>query len=256
MEIHILGAHNCESRDTRLVSLLIDHTLAIDAGAITSSLPFSAQQGLKAVLLTHHHFDHIRDLATLGMNLYGWGTIELYALESVLGVVSSYLFNEEIYVDFGKRPTAERPTFKFCPLEPHKEVIIHGYAVLPLPVNHNVPAVGYHITSQDKKSIFFSGDTGRNSSSLWEVVSPQLLITEVTMPDRFEAMAISSGHLTPRLLKEELIEFKRIKGYLPPIVTVHMTPHFVSEIREEVERISGELEAEITLGYEGMKVLL
>ena len=52
MEIEILGAHNCESRDARLVSLLIDHTLVIDAGSITSSLPVSAQQGTKAVLLT------------------------------------------------------------------------------------------------------------------------------------------------------------------------------------------------------------
>ncbi|MFQ5924792.1 MAG: MBL fold metallo-hydrolase [Dehalococcoidia bacterium] len=256
MEIQILGAHNCESRDTRLVSLVIDQTLAIDAGSLTSSLSMAEQQHLKAVFITHHHFDHIRDLATLGMNIYPGGTIELYALDSALSALCEHLFTEEIYLDFGKRPSPERPTFKLCPLEPYKEVIIEGYALLPLPVSHSVPAVGYHITSHDNKCIFFSGDTGRNPSSLWQALSPQLLIIEVTMPNRFEMVATSAGHLCPRLLKEELGEFKKIRGYLPPIVTVHMSPHFEGEIREEVERISAELEAKITLGYEGMKILL
>jgi len=256
MKLEILGAHNCESRDTRLVSLLIDQTLAIDAGSLTSSLSIAEQQHLKAVLITHHHFDHIRDLATLGMNIYDRGTIELYALDSALSMISNHLFTEEIYLDFRKMPSPERPTFKLCPLEPYKEVIIEGYALLPLPVSHNVPAVGYQITSRDNKCIFFTGDTGRNSPSLWQALSPQFLIIEVTMSNRFEMLATASGHLCPRLLKEELAEFKKIRGYLPPIVTVHMSPQFEGEIREEVERISEELEAKITLGYEGMKILL
>ncbi len=255
MEIKILGAHNCESADARLVSLLIDGTIAIDAGSITSSLSLPAQRGLKAVLITHHHFDHIRDLATLGMNLYGWGSIELYAPERVFGVLSSYLFSDEIYIDFSKRPSPQRPTFRLHPVEPYKEAVIHGYAVLPLPVNHSVPTVGYQVGSQGK-CLFYTGDTGRNPPTLWETVSPQLLITEVTLPDEFEAQAISAGHLTPGLLKEELLEFKRLKGYLPRIIIVHMNPSLEARIGEEVESISRELGAEICLGHEGMKVVL
>ena len=57
MQIEVLGAHNIESRDSRHVSLLIDDVLAIEAAALTSSLPFKAQQKLKAVLLTHQHYD-------------------------------------------------------------------------------------------------------------------------------------------------------------------------------------------------------
>ena len=256
MEIEILGAHNCESPDTRLVSLLIDHTLVIDAGSITSSLPLSAQQGLKAVLLTHHHFDHIRDLATLGMNLYPWGTVELHALESALSAVCAHLFTNEIYIDFGHRPTPERPTFKLCPLEPYREVTIHGYAVLPLPVNHAVPTVGYQITARGEKSFFFSADTGRNPPSLWQALSPQLLIMEVTLPNSHQSVALDSGHLTPQMLKEELAEFKRVRGFLPPVVTVHMSPELESEIRQELEQVAAELGVEITLGYEGMRIVL
>ena len=254
MELEILGAHNCESPDTKLTSLLIDQIIAIDAGGLTSSLSFSAQQQIKAILITHHHFDHIRDLATFGMNTYMVGTTNVYSIDSVLNVISTHLLNEVLYPDFRQRPIPDRPSLKFCPLEPYKEVLIEGYAILPLPVNHNVPAIGYQVTSPDKKSLFYTGDTGRNSSSLWQAVSPGLLITELTMPNRFEFMAQASGHLTPRLLKEELLDFRSIMGYLPPVVTVHMSPQLDGEIGEEVAQVAKELEAKITLGYEGMKV--
>ena len=68
MEIQILGAHQLESKGTRLTSLLIDGTLAIDAGGLTSALSLPEQEKIKTVLLTHHHFDHSRDLVTLAAN--------------------------------------------------------------------------------------------------------------------------------------------------------------------------------------------
>lgn len=257
MELEILGAHNCESRDAKLTSLLIDRIIAIDAGSLTSSLSLEAQQRVKAILITHRHFDHIRDLATFGMNAYMIGPINIYALDSVLGVISTHLLNEVLYPDFRNKPFPEKPALKFCPLEPNREVLIEGYAVLPLPVNHhNVPTIGYQVTAPDKKSIFYTSDTGRNPSSLWEAVSPGLLVTEVTLPDKFESFAQESGHLTPRLLKQELLDFKRVRGYLPPVVTVHMSPHVEGEIKDEVAQVAEELAATITLGYEGMKVII
>ena len=56
MDIVILGAHNTESETTRMMSLLIDGKLALEAGGLTASLPFPAQLGLRAVLLTHPHW--------------------------------------------------------------------------------------------------------------------------------------------------------------------------------------------------------
>jgi len=256
MELEILGAHNCESLDTKLVSLLIDQSIAIDAGGLTSSLSLSAQQRIKAILITHHHFDHIRDLATFGMNVYMTGPINVYALDSVLGVIGTHLLNEVLYPDFRQRPLPDKPSLRFCPLEPNKEAIIEGYSVLPIPVHHNVPAVGYQVTSPDKKSIFYTGDTGNGCASCWEAVSPQLLITEVTMPNRFEFVAQASRHLSPRLLKQELLDFIRIKGYLPPVVIVHMGPQLEGEIGKEVAQVAEELDAKITLAREGMKFIL
>jgi phosphoribosyl 1,2-cyclic phosphodiesterase len=68
MEIRILGAHNVESANTRLTSVLVDGVLAMDAGALTSSLTFAEQEKVSSILLTHCHYDHVRDVAAIALN--------------------------------------------------------------------------------------------------------------------------------------------------------------------------------------------
>ena len=84
MEIRILGAHNRETQTTRSICFLIDNTLAIDAGSITSSLSISDQKTLEAILITHQHYDHIRDIPGLALNLAVQGSsIQVYATDDV-----------------------------------------------------------------------------------------------------------------------------------------------------------------------------
>ncbi len=256
MEIQILGAHNCESKTSKFVSLLIDDTLAIDAGGLTSSLSFDAQQKLKAVLLTHQHYDHVRDVPALAMNLLLWGSaVTVYSTQSVCDVVSSYLLDGKLYPRFLEQPEP-RPTLRFVILEPHKPEQVGGYSILPVPVIHSTPAVGYQVTSPDGKVVFYTGDTGPGLTDCWQHVSPQLLIVEVTAPNRYEEFARQSGHLTPSLLDRELREFRELKGYLPRVVLVHMNPDLESEIAGEIAALSQALDSSITLAGEGMRLHL
>jgi ribonuclease BN (tRNA processing enzyme) len=256
MNIRVLGAHNCESQNSKFISLLIDEALAIDAGGLTSSLSFQAQQKIKAILLTHQHYDHIKDIPAIAMNFFLSGaTLNIYSTLPVRNALEAHLLNGTLYPHFLESPP-EKPVIKFTVMEPNQTEQINGYDVLAVRVNHAVPTVGYQISSADGKVVFYTGDTGPNLAGCWEQVTPQLLIIEVTVPNRYEKPYEEWGHLTPNLLKQTLLDFRRIKGYLPRVVVVHMQPSLEKEIESEIAVIAGSLNSSITMAYEGMQLNL
>jgi phosphoribosyl 1,2-cyclic phosphodiesterase len=258
VEIQILGAHQLELKGARLTSLLIDGTLVVDAGGLTSALSLTKQKKIKAVLLTHHHFDHTRDLVTLAANAaYYWrGQVGVYALRYTLDIVTTCLLDGKIYANFLEYPSKEKPTLILEAIEPYIRKTIAGYDVLAVPVKHSVPTVGYQITSSDGKSLFYTSDTTVGISNHWQYVYPQLLIAEVIGPNKYGDWLKKAGHLSAELLKEELTQFRQLKGYLPRIIIIHIGNLFEQEIKEEVAKIAQELEADISLGYEDMKITL
>jgi len=257
VEIQILGAHQFESKGARLTSLLIDGTLVIDAGGLTSALSVPEQKKIKTVLLTHHHFDHTRDLVTLAANAgYRREQLVVYGLRYTLDIITTYLLDGEMYINFLEYPSKEKPTLILEAIEPYNKKPIAGYDVLAVPVKHSVPAVGYQITSSDGKSLFYTGDTTAGISDQWQHIYPQLLITEVAGPNKYGEQLKKFGHLCPGLLKEELIKFRQLKGYLPRVIVIHIGNPFEQEIKEEVAQVAQELEADISLGCEDMKITL
>jgi ribonuclease BN (tRNA processing enzyme) len=254
MNIRIIGAHNIESQDTRYTTLLIDDVLAIDAGALASGLSFPAQQKLRAVLLTHQHYDHVRDIPALGMNfLLHENSLEVHATRPVQDALSVYLLNDAIYPKFMERPP-EKPIIRFKLVEPGRIESISGYSVLPVTVNHAVPTVGYQVTSTGGKKVFYTSDTGPDLAECWRQVSPDLLIIEVTALNKYNDFARQSGHLTPDLLRQELESFRKLKGYLPQVVAVHMNPLDEKGIKNELAVVARALKANIRLGREGMRI--
>ncbi|OGO60110.1 MAG: hypothetical protein A2Z36_03295 [Chloroflexi bacterium RBG_19FT_COMBO_48_23] len=257
MKVLILGAHSSEAEGQRMVSLLVDGTLALDAGGLTSSLSLSEQQKVRAILLTHHHFDHTRDLVTLGANGAVFPTpVDVYALSHTLDIVNSCLLDGKMYADFSKWPSKEKPFLRLNVIESLQRQNIQGYDVLPVAVQHAVPCLGFQVTSNDGKSLFYTGDTGPGLADCWQQVSPQLLMIEVSGINKSQDFLKSVGHLSAGLLKEELTQFRQIKGYLPRVVVIHIPPHFQKEVEQEVKEISRELGIDIDIGYEGMKITL
>ncbi len=270
MELSILGAHDLESKDAHPTSLLIDGHLVIDAGGLASSLTLSQQQQIRAVLLTHHHLDHTRDLPTLGFNVILWqGQVTVHALPQTFDIIVPCLLDGRIYVDLLKNPTLvlkgamcpqtmspaeDKPPLKLCEIEPYKKEIIDGYEVLPLPVKHSVPGVGYLVTSPVGRSLFYTGDTGPGLDDCWHHINPQLILIEATAPSKFTEELASRGHLSPQSLKEELSQFRQLKGYLPRVIVIHRALPYEQQIKEEIDQVAIELNADIGLGYEGMTI--
>jgi ribonuclease BN (tRNA processing enzyme) len=259
IKIRILGAHSFESTTTHLSSILIDGVLALDAGGLTSGLSPSDQSKLKAILLTHYHFDHIKDVASIGYQnmvpvyLHLSSPKEIYAAPEVIEAILTYILNEKIFPNFSSLPTKDMPSVRFTPLFPLKTMGILDYKVTPYPVNHTVPSYGYEVSSQGKR-VFYTGDTGPGLSEVWEKVNPDLLITELSTFNKFTSEAKKMGHLTADLLSEELRGLYNIKKHLPRVILIHIFTPFEAEIKKEVEEVAKELSCDIALGYEGMGI--
>lgn len=254
MQIQILGAHQGESREFRFISFLIDDRLAIDAGGLTTSLTLDQQAGLDAVLITHRHFDHIKDLPMLAHNLWETKSTHVYCIADTLKALREHVFNDVVWPNVEEVGEGHYPVV-FHEVQPEKWFDVLDYRVYAVPMSHTVPAVGYCIESEGKR-VFYTADTRGNGNPRWSHLRPDLLLIEATMSSEADSNAARFGHMTPLALGGELRAFYEKEGYYPLTVCVHINPRHEARIREEVAALSHELGADISLGYEGMLLVL
>ena len=113
-------------------------------GTVGSRLYLEEQQRIQVVLLTHLHFDHIRELPTLADNLVGEidEPVIIAAIPEVLDGLRRHIFNGVVYPDFSSCPTP--PNRSSCPVScARTETQLCGFGVTPIRVNHVVPTVGF-----------------------------------------------------------------------------------------------------------------
>ena len=256
MILRFLGTHNAESKNTRLVSFLIDDVLAVDAGSLVSELTFPEQKKIKAILLSHGHYDHIRAVPAFAFNNSD-RTTKVIATPKTLEILSSHLIDGVVYPKFTSDASfLQKATLRLVPVELLERQIIEGYEVMAVPVRHPLEGVGFEITSGDGKALFYTGDTGPGLFSMWGNISPQLIIADVTWPNSLANAAKDAGHLCPEMLKEELIGFRQVNSYLPKVVVIHTSPQHEPEIEREVGEVAKLLGASIDIAREGEKLIL
>ena len=257
MQIRLLGCHHTETATSRLSALLVGHEVALDAGAITSTLTSEEQQRIRAVLVTHHHFDHVRDLLTLALGGYESGTtISVFSSTETLDHIRRHFLNGILYPDFTRMPTPDRPRLRLNELEVWPQYEIYGMKVTPVPMQHGVPAIGYYVTGSNGEGFLYTGDTGGGLREVLERIDPGLLITEVTFSNSQEALAELTGHMTPRRLERELAQLAAIGRAIPSVLVVHMNTQVERQITDEIAAVANRLGITITPGSEGMIVTL
>ena len=238
MQLRVLGAHNVETRNTRMESHIIDGVLALDAGSLTRSLTQEELQGIRAIILSHRHFDHVKDLLPLGIAIRNAGvTIDIYAIQDTVDSITETLMTGRLFPDFLSEPSAESPTFRMHTVEFYRPFSVLGYEAMAVPVPHSVPAAGFQISTSEL-SLFYTGDTGEGLSAAWEHVQPDVLLSEVTFGSENSAGARASGHLTPRLLLKVLDRFRELHERVPQVIVSHINPAWENAVRQELAEMT------------------
>ena len=241
MYLRILGCHGGETPKHRTSSFLVDDSIAIDAGAITSGLSLREQERIHSVLVSHPHLDHIRDLATLADNRcqQGGSTLDIVGIPETIHALRTHFFNDVIWPDFTKIETKEGPTVRFVEIAPDRPADVNGYEVTPVLVNHTVDTSAFIIRHADK-SIVYGGDTGP-TDELWTRINAlddlQALMMEVSFPDDEARLAADSLHLTPQTLSDELGKLRQSPDL--PILIYHIKPMFEARVHRELAGIRG-----------------
>ena len=254
MEIRLLGAHDLETRDTRHTCFLIDGHIAVDAGSLVRGLTANELEGLTAVFLTHHHFDHTRDIPTLGLvRRHANATLDLWGLAETLAGVHNHMLDGDVYPDLTRPLSEDPPRFRPQPLAPWSSVRIDGLDIKAIPMPHPLPAVGYIIRPGSGPAIAITGDTGGDLMPFFrDPMGPQVMLVDMTFPNRLRSLAKLTGHLTPQLLRDQVVEAKAAGLRIPRLVGVHRGLGNEEELIAELAAVRRELGIDLSAGQPGL----
>ena len=241
MRVRVLGCSGAIARDCKTTSFLVDQDVLIDAGTGVGDLTREEMLRIEDVFLTHSHLDHVACLPLMVDTIAAARAgqpLRVHALPATIAALRQHLFNDLIWPDFTRLPSAESPLVAFHPLEPGATRQVQGRTIEALPAEHSVPAVGYAARGPDAKAPWwvFSGDTERNPA-LWQRVNQMpvaALVIETAFSNRERELARLAKHLSPEVLGHELAHIAPGRSY--PIFITHTKPSETSLIIDEIKR--------------------
>ena len=239
MKIRVLGCSGAEFPGHYPAGFLVDGRILFDAGTLNSVLDAKEQVKIKNIFITHAHLDHTRGIPSLAENLILGGRkqkVHIFSISPVIRDIKNNILNRRLWPDMTVLPTPHDPLVDLNVMKPYTPLQIEGYSVTAYKVNHSVPAVGYLVENRKGRQFFYTGDTGPTGMT-WEKIGGKkihCLIIESSFPNRLEEMAMMTGHLTPGLLKKEVLKMKSIPER---IYVTHLKPQFHKVISRELQKL-------------------
>jgi cAMP phosphodiesterase len=220
-----------------LTSLVINDTLAVDAGCLGLFGTAQEQARIKHVLISHTHIDHIGSLPIFVENAYEArrDCVTIHGSQAVLDCLRTDVFNDRVWPDLISLSPQEAPFLKLATLEPRKTVQLDELRITPVPVNHVVPTLGFLIEDKEAAVVVVS-DTGP-TDEIWKYASaaPKLkaVFLEATFPNSMAGLAEVSKHLTPALFAREVQKLSRRVA----VIAVHIKARYWSQVVSELEAL-------------------
>lgn len=249
-----------------------DNYLCLDAGTINYGLQKAVAAGtfkqpagvvmrrnIKAYLISHGHLDH---LAGMVINSPEDTVKNVYGLASTLQTLKTHYFTWESWANFtddGEAPQLKKYHYKA--LEPMVQQPVENTEMLvtAFPLSHSNLTSTAFMVKHDESYVLYLGDTGadaveksQNLNKLWTAIGPivkegrlKALMIEVSFPNEQPEKSLF-GHLTPKLLMDELGMLQKLAGTSLKglnVVVTHLKPPYTS-----ISKIKQQLKTGNTLG--------
>jgi cAMP phosphodiesterase len=244
MKLRVLGCHGGELPKHRTTCFLIDGVLALDAGALTQCLELTELDKVDDIIVSHSHFDHVKDLPLLADLMVGRRTkpVVIHASQECARTLRENMFNNALWPDFTRIPTKQKPVFKIHAFRAGSSFKIGKYTVQTVPVTHPVESCGF-VVADKNSALAMSGDTGP-TERLWKMLNRtenlKAVLLETSFPNGMQGLADISGHLTPNTLKNELTKLNRNGAQ---VMLYHLKPAFVPQVKKELRQ--AEVDAQV-----------
>ena len=217
-----------------------DQFICLDAGTINAGLQVALKNSLfneasaedvqkkhiSAYLISHGHLDH---LAGLVLNAPNDIAKPIYAFSSVIDVFKNNYFTWKSWANFaneGDKPILNKYTYQT--LIEGKEILIPNAElyVTPFSLSHVNPyESSAFLVRQNQDYLLYLGDTGADTveksnklNLLWKAIAPMIkenklkgIFIEVSFDNSMPDKALF-GHLTPKLLMQELNTLNNLAG--------------------------------------------
>lgn len=214
---------------------------AIERGAIKGTAADAQKNLIKGYLISHPHLDHVAGLIITSPED---SPKPIYGLPFCLDVLKEKYFSWKSWANFGNE--GEKPTlnkYRYTPLAPENELPLEqtSMQVTAFDLSHSAPGQSTaFLIRENKNYILYLGDTGADTIEhsqklrmLWQHIGPlvkakqlRAIFIEVSFPNEQPDKSLF-GHLTPRLLMNELAILDRYSNYTLkglPIVITHIKP--------------------------------
>jgi cAMP phosphodiesterase len=219
-----------------LTCLIIDDSVAIDAGSLAMAATPLQQQQVRDVVLTHAHLDHIAGLPLFLDDHFSTLTspVTVHATPAVIETLERDVFNWSVYPRFSELSNANGPVLKYKQFLPGDEFEVKHLRFHSIEVNHKVPSTGF-VFSDGAATVALSGDTAE-MDAFWSLVNQtdhlSAILLECAFPNELEDLAQISHHFTPDRLRSELSKCSRSDC---PIYIVNLKPVYRDTIVRQLK---------------------
>jgi cAMP phosphodiesterase len=228
---------------------------AVAAQLLSGTVFEALRNNIRGYLISHPHLDHV---AGLILNSPDDSPKPIYGLPFCLEAIQETYFNWKSWPNFGDRGTKPLNKYRYTIVSGQEETPLEGTSmfVRAFPLSHARPGQSTAFLIRHAENyLLYLGDTGAdtiegsdNLERLWHAISP--LMTAGKVKAIFVEVSFANarpdqllfGHLTPRLLMDEMKRLSQLSGdelKQCPLVITHVKPDTPSdEIKRELDQLN------------------